>query len=247
MTIRNSQQDAMEAQAVTVAYQSTIVLRDISFRTPSGTLTAIIGPNGAGKSTLLKAALGLVKLESGSFRFFGDQRKPGGGQVAYIPQRTSVDWDFPITALEVVCMGLYAQIGWFRPVQKSHRNAAREALQKVGIEQLADRQISQLSGGQQQRVFLARALVQNARLYLMDEPLAGVDAATEQMMMNAFRELRDHGCAAMVVHHDLQTVEKYFDRVLLLNQTVIAEGPASETFERQNLQAAFGGQLIVLN
>lgn len=247
MTIRNPQQDAMEAQSVTVAYQSTIVLRDISFQTPLGTLTAIIGPNGAGKSTLLKAALGLVKLKSGSFRFFGDQRKPGGGQIAYIPQRTSVDWDFPITALEVVCMGLYAQIGWFRPVQKSHRNAAREALRKVGIDQLADRQISQLSGGQQQRVFLARALVQNARLYLMDEPLAGVDAATEQMMINALRELRDQGCAAMVVHHDLQTVKKYFDRVLLLNQTVIAEGPAAETFERQNLQAAFGGQLIVLN
>lgn len=234
------------ADKVSVAYRRTLVLREVSFQAPAGSLTAIIGPNGAGKSTLIKGALGLVAPLSGSFRFFGGTFRQAAGRVGYVPQRTSVDWDFPVTSLDVVCMGLYRKIGWFRRVRAAHREAAREALAKVGMEKFADRQISQLSGGQQQRIFLARALVQDADLYLMDEPLAGVDAATEKMIIEVLRRLRDAGRTAMVVHHDLATVSDYFDRVLVLNQKVIACGTVAEAFTPENLKAAYGGNLLIL-
>ncbi len=231
---------------VTIAYRRKPVLLNIHFATPPGTLTAIIGPNGAGKSTLIKAALNLLPISHGEFRFFGGSFAQASGRIGYVPQRTSVDWDFPVTALDVVCMGLYGKIGWFRRVRGIHRAAARDALKQVGLAALEDRQISQLSGGQQQRVFLARALVQEAELYLMDEPLAGVDAATEKMMIDTLQKLRDQGRTAMVVHHDLQTVTEYFDRVLILNREIIAEGDVSTTFTPDNLRAAYGGHLLVL-
>ena len=231
---------------MTVAYRNTPVLTDLSFRVPAGTLTAIVGPNGAGKSTLIKTALGLVQPLTGHFEFFGKSFREVDGRISYVPQRTSVDWDFPVTALDVVCMGLYRKIGWFRPVRARHRKRAMEALTEVGMQDYAKRQISQLSGGQQQRVFLARALVQDAELFLMDEPLAGVDVATEKTIINTLHRLRDQGRTAMVVHHDLDTVSDYFDRVLLLNKRVIAEGSSDEVMTAEHLKQAYGGKLLIL-
>lgn len=221
------------------------MLTDISFATPPGTLTAIVGPNGAGKSTLIKASLGLIEPASGQFEFFGKPFGDVDGRVSYVPQRTSVDWDFPVTALDVVCMGLYRQIGWFRPVRAKHRKLAMDALESVGMHDYSKRQISQLSGGQQQRVFLARSLVQGAELFLMDEPLAGVDAATEKTVIDTLHQLRDTGKTAMVVHHDLETVNDYFDRVLLLNRRIIAEGPVEDVMKPETLKEAYGGKLLI--
>jgi len=223
------------------------VLTDLSFEVPAGTLTAIVGPNGAGKSTLIKTALGLVQPLKGHFEFFGKSFREVDGRVSYVPQRTSVDWDFPVTSLDVVCMGLYRKIGWFRPVRARHRKRAMEALAEVGMQDYAKRQISQLSGGQQQRVFLARALVQDAELFLMDEPLAGVDVATEKTIISTLHRLRDQGRTAMVVHHDLDTVSEYFDRVLLLNRQVIAEGAAKDVMTPEHLKQAYSGKLLILS
>ena len=223
------------------------MLTDLSFEVPAGTLTAIVGPNGAGKSTLIKTALGLVQPLTGHFEFFGESFREVDGRVSYVPQRTSVDWDFPVTSLDVVCMGLYRKIGWFRPVRARHRKRAMEALAEVGMQDYAKRQISQLSGGQQQRVFLARALVQDAELFLMDEPLAGVDVATEKTIISTLHRLRDQGRTAMVVHHDLDTVSEYFDRVLLLNRQVIAEGAAKDVMTPEHLKQAYSGKLLILS
>ncbi len=236
----------LKAIGITVAYRQTTVLDHVSFETPPGTLTAIVGPNGAGKSTLIKTALGLIEPIAGHVEFFGQKLKHVSGRISYVPQRTTVDWDFPVTALDVVCMGLYRQIGWFLPIRRRHRDQAMKALASVGMEHFAGRQISQLSGGQQQRVFLARSLVQGAELFLMDEPLAGVDAATEATIITVLRQLRDEGRTAMVVHHDLDTVTEYFDRVLLLNHRVIAEGPATEVMTPALLKQAYGGKLLIL-
>lgn len=236
---------SLEAVDVTIAYRSFAVLKNVSFTVPPGTLTAIVGPNGAGKSTLIKASLGLIEPANGYFRFFGKPFSKVGGRVSYVPQRTSVDWDFPVTALDVVCMGLYRKIGWFRPVRSRDRRRGMEALAGVGMDDYARRQISQLSGGQQQRVFLARSLVQGAELFLMDEPLAGVDAATEKTIIDTLQSLRDAGKTVMVVHHDLDTVSDYFDRVMLLNREVIAEGPVSEVMKPRLLKKTYGGNLLI--
>ena len=232
---------------LTVAYHRKPVVWDVEYDAPPGQLIAIVGPNGAGKSTLLKATLGLLPAVSGSVRFFGQQYRDVRARVAYVPQRTSVDWDFPVSALDVVAMGLYRRIGWFRPVTRRYREQAREALDRVGLADFAGRQINQLSGGQQQRVFLARALIQNADLYLMDEPFAGVDAATEAAILALLRGLRDAGRTAVVVHHDLETVRDYFDHVLLLNVRLVASGPVSEVFTRENLRRTYGGKLSLLD
>lgn len=236
----------LRAVDVTIAYRQTTVLDHVSFETPPGTLTAIVGPNGAGKSTLIKASLGLIEPVAGHFEFFGQGFRQVSGRISYVPQRTTVDWDFPVTALDVVCMGLYRQIGWFRPIGRKHREQAMHSLASVGMQDFATRQISQLSGGQQQRVFLARSLVQGAELFLMDEPLAGVDAATEATIITTLRELRDAGRTAMVVHHDLDTVKEYFDRVLLLNRHVVAEGPVEQVMTPELLKQAYGGKLLIL-
>lgn len=232
---------------MTVAYQGRRVLWDIDYDAPAGKLVAIVGPNGAGKSTLIKAALELVPLIEGEVRFFGKPYRKQRSRIGYVPQRTSVDWDFPVSALDVVAMGLYRKIGWFRPVTKPFRQQALAALERVGLGEYSSRQISELSGGQQQRVFLARALVQNADVYLMDEPFAGVDAATERAIVDLLRELRSQGKTALVVHHDLQTVTEYFDDVLLLNMRLVASGPVEVAFTQERLRETYGGKLALLD
>lgn len=234
---------ALDIQGCTVAYHETPVLWDVSFTVPHGTVTGVLGPNGAGKTTLLKAVLGLVPVASGRIRVFGDTYAAQQHRVGYVPQRGSVDWDFPTNALDVVLMGLYGQLGWFRRPGAAEKEKARTALDQVGMLDYADRQISQLSGGQQQRVFLARALVQDADLYLMDEPLQGVDATTERTIMRLLHDLRDANKTVIVVHHDLNTVPDYFDRVLLLNTHVVAGGPVASVFTEANVQATYGGSM----
>ncbi len=232
---------------MTVAYQRRPVLWDVDLDVPEGKLVGIVGPNGAGKSTLIKAALGLTPRASGIVHIYGKPYEEQRALVGYVPQRESVDWDFPVSALDVAAMGLYRSIGWFRPVARRHRAAALAALEKVGMAPYASRQISQLSGGQQQRVFLARALVQDARIFFMDEPFAGVDAATEAAIIALLKELKHSGKTVLVVHHDLQTVPSYFDHVILLNMRVVAHGPTAEVFTPENLRKTFGGKLTLLD
>ncbi len=232
---------------VIVAYRSTPVLWDIHLDIQPGRLTAIVGPNGAGKSTLLKAILGLVPLSSGRIEIFGQRYRDVRGRVAYVPQRSSVDWDFPTTAIDVVMMGQYGQLGWFRRPGQAQRDAALACLAQVGMADFADRQISQFSGGQQQRVFLARALAQTAELYIMDEPFAGVDAVTERAIVDLLQRLRADGKTVVVVHHDLQTVPTYFDDVALLNVRLVAAGPVATTFTPDNLGQTYGGRIAFLD
>jgi manganese/zinc/iron transport system ATP- binding protein len=232
---------------LTVAYHRKPVLWDINIELPPGKLAAVIGPNGAGKSTLIKAVLDLVPSASGRILVFGKPYRKNRHRVGYVPQRESVDWDFPTSALDVVTMGLYGRIGWCRPVTRKYRRIALDALDRVGIADLAHRQISQLSGGQQQRTFLARALVQDADLYLMDEPFAAVDAATERAIVAILQELRRSGKTMVVVHHDLQTVSQYFDHVILLNMRIVAAGPTRDVFTTENLQKTYGGKLTLLD
>lgn len=232
---------------LTVAYDEKPVLWDIDLDIPEGSLVGIIGPNGAGKSTLVKACLDLVSRASGKVLFYGEPYRRQRHLVGYVPQRESVDWDFPVNALDVVAMGLYREIGWLRPVGRRHRQQALEALDRVGLADYATRQISQLSGGQQQRVFLARALAQKARIYFMDEPFAGVDAATERAIVALLKDLQAAGNTCLVVHHDLATVAQYFDRVILLNLRVVAAGPTAEVFTSDNLKKTYGGKLTLLD
>lgn len=232
---------ALEVHDLTVAYHARPVLWDVDLAVPSEVLMAIVGPNGAGKSTLLKAILGLVRPAAGQVLIEGRPFKERRDLVAYVPQRGSVDWDFPTSVLDVVLMGRYGRLGWFRRPGRADRAAALDALEKVGMAELRERQIRQLSGGQQQRVFLARALVQGARIYLMDEPFQGVDARTERAIVEVLRELRRGGATVVVVHHALQTVPEYFDRVALLNVRKVADGPVDEVFTQANLRLAYGG------
>lgn len=238
---------AVEVHDLTVSYHTRPVLWDIDFVMPEGHLMAIIGPNGAGKTTLLKSILGLLPLSSGWVKLFDQPYDDVRLRVGYVPQRGSVDWDFPTTALDVVMMGRYGRLGWFRRPGREDRDIARRCLEKVGMEAFADRQISQLSGGQQQRVFLARALAQEADLYFMDEPFAGVDAVTEKAIVELLQELREQNKTVIVVHHDLQTVPEYFDWALLLNMRLVSIGPVSEVFTEENLRKTYGGQLAILS
>jgi len=233
----------LQVEGLSASYRKNKVLDNATFTVKPGTLTAIVGPNGAGKSTLLKTILELHPSLEGHVSFFGAPYAKVKSRVGYVPQRGSVDWDFPTDALDVVLMGLYGRIGWLRRPGKKHREQAMQALREMGMEEYASRQISQLSGGQQQRIFLARALVMDADLYLLDEPLAGVDAATEKAIMATLNLLKSRGKTVLVVHHDLQTVEDYFDHVLLLNRTVVAHGPTAETFTESLVHRAYGGTL----
>lgn len=231
---------------LTVAYHRKPVLWDIELNIPEGKLVGIVGPNGAGKSTLLKACLDLIPRTSGWAHVYGVPYRKARHRVAYVPQRESVDWDFPVSALDVVAMGAYRRLGWFQRITKAEHERALAALDQVGIVHLADRQISQLSGGQQQRVFLARALMQDADLYLMDEPFAAVDAATEEAIVALLRRLSKEGKTCLVVHHDLATVTTYFDWLVLINMRIVADGPTSEVFTRENLQKTYGGKLSLI-
>ncbi len=232
---------------MTVAYHRKPVLWDVDLDVPQGRLVGIIGPNGAGKSTLIKAALDLVPRVSGEVLIYGKPFRRQRRLVAYVPQRESVDWDFPICAVEVVMMGRYGMMGWCRPVTRAHRRAALQALDRVGMADFADRQISNLSGGQQQRIFLARALAQEARIYFMDEPFASVDAATERAIIAVLTDLKNSGKTVLVVHHDLQTVSQYFDHLIMLNMRVVAHGPTAEVFTPENLARTYGGRLTLLS
>jgi manganese/zinc/iron transport system ATP- binding protein len=232
---------------LTVAYNRKPVLWDVDLDVPEGKLVAIVGPNGAGKSTLIKAIMDLVPKASGKIMVYGKPFNKQRKLIAYVPQRESVDWDFPIDALGVVAMGRYSRIGWFKPVRKKEYKLAMDSLERVGMADYARRQISQLSGGQQQRVFLARALAQDSTIYLMDEPFASVDAATEKAIVKVLDDLRSKGKTVVVVHHDLQTVHEYFDHVILLNMRVVAHGPVDEVFTNDNLKKTYGGRLTLLS
>lgn len=234
---------AVAVHDLTVAYRDTPVLWDVDVIIPTGTLTAIIGPNGAGKSTMLKAILGLIPVAAGTIEIFGHSSPDQRRLIGYVPQRGSADWTFPTNALDVVTMGTYGQLGWIRRPGKQERERAMHALDQVGMADYASRQISQLSGGQQQRVFLARALVQDAQLYFMDEPFAGVDAQTEQAIVQLLQTLRTQGKTVVVVHHDLESAPEYFDWLVLLNIRKIASGPFDETFTADNLTRTYGGAM----
>ena len=234
---------AVHATDVTLAFQQRPVLWDVDLEVPQGVLMAIVGPNGAGKTTLLRTVLGLLHPAAGEVRVFGRPYAEQRRLVAYVPQRGSVDWDFPTTALDIVTMGTYGGLGWVRRPGTSERTRATAALAQVGMQAYADRQISQLSGGQQQRVFLARALVQDAQVYLMDEPFQGVDATTERAIVDLLRALRAEGKTVVAVHHDLQTVAEYFDEVTLLNVRRIAAGPVGRVFTEENLRLTYGGRV----
>jgi manganese/zinc/iron transport system ATP- binding protein len=233
---------AIEVNDLTVAYRDKPVLWDIDLTVPAGSLMAIIGPNGAGKSTLIRTILGLVRPAAGEVRVFGQPYAQQRRLVAYVPQRGSVDWDFPTSALDVVTMGSYGRLGWLRRPGVAERTAALEALRQVGMAELADRQISQFSGGQQQRVFIARALMQQAQIYLMDEPFAGVDATTEHAILTLMRTLQQQGRTILVVHHDLETVSSTFDSVAILNVGLVASGRMRETLTEDNLRRAYGNR-----
>ncbi|MEM6646321.1 MAG: metal ABC transporter ATP-binding protein [Bacteroidota bacterium] len=234
---------ALSVRDLTVAYREKPVLWDIDLDVPQGVLLAIVGPNGAGKTTFIKAVLGLVNTAAGDVRMFDYPYADQRSRIAYVPQRGSVDWDFPASVRDVVLMGLYGRLGWFKRPGKAERAKAMTALEHVEMEAFADRQISQLSGGQQQRVFLARALVQDADLYFMDEPFQGVDATTERAIIALLRDLRKRGKTVVVVHHDLQTVSEYFDHVMLLNVRRIASGPVDDVFTEDYLRTTYGGRV----
>ncbi len=237
---------ALEVEDLTVAYADQPVLWDVDLQVPAGVKMAIIGPNGAGKSTLVKAAMGLVRPVAGEVRIFGRPRESARGQIAYVPQRATLSWDFPTDVLDVVTMGTYGRLGWFHRSGAVQRQLAEAALEQVGMTAFLRRPIAELSGGQQQRVLLGRALVQDAPINILDEPFQGVDAPTERAIIGVLDGLAEEGKTIIVVHHDLQTVPEYFDSVLLLNVRAIDSGPVSEVFTEENLRLTFGGRVGVL-
>ena len=231
---------AIDVNDLTVAYKFKPVLWDIDLKVPEGILMGIVGPNGAGKTTLIKSILGIVKPVAGSVYIYGKPYHKNRSKVAYVPQKGSVDWDFPTNVVDLVMMGTYGKLGWIRKPGMKHKKEALEALEKVGMLEFKDRQISQLSGGQQQRAFLARALVEDAQIYFMDEPFQGVDATTEKAIINILKELGKAGKTVVVVHHDLQTVPEYFDWVTFLNVKKVATGPVKDIFNDDNLTKTYG-------
>lgn len=236
----------IEIHDLTVSYDKRPVLWNIDVALPEGEIIGVIGPNGAGKSTLIKAVLGLIPADSGWVRIYGEPLAKQRNVVGYVPQRESVDWDFPVTVRDVVLMGTYGRLGLFRRPGKVERDCCERCLAQVGMASLADRQISNLSGGQRQRVFLARALAQESRVYLLDEPFVGVDAATEAAIIELLRAMKREGRTLLVVHHDLQTVPDYFDSLLMLNMRLVAFGPTREVFTETLLQKTYGGRLTIL-
>lgn len=237
---------ALEVHDLTVAFDRKPVLWNIDLTIPQGKIVGIVGPNGAGKSTLIKAVMGILPLSSGYTKLFDQPIDQVRKRISYVPQRESVDWDFPASVMDVVLMGRYSKIGLFKRPRKADRDVALDCLKKVGMEAFANRQISQLSGGQQQRTFLARALAQQADVYFMDEPFAGVDAATEKTIISLLRDMTHAGKTVIVVHHDLQSVSTYFDWVIMLNTRLIASGPTEEIFTQENLHETYGGKLTLL-
>eukprot|EP01047_Picozoa_sp_COSAG01_P012243 COSAG01_NODE_547_length_15635_cov_102.896498_11_plen_261_part_00 len=247
MTPQSLASTALSVRDLSLAYHDKPVLWDIDLEVPEGVLMAIVGPNGAGKTTFLKAMLGLIKVAAGEVRLFGQPIQKHLKKIAYVPQRNAIDWDFPSTVLDVVMMGTYAQLGWFKRPGKKEKDKALQALEKVGMLPFIQRHISALSGGQQQRVFLARALVQDAQVYLMDEPFVGVDVLTEKAIIALLKELRAAGKTILVVHHDIQTIKAYFDWVFMLNVRQVAFGPVKDVFTQENLRLTYGARSAYLN
>lgn len=245
--IIQAQEPVLEIHDLTVSYDKKPVLWGVDFSLPKGQITGIIGPNGSGKSTLLKSIMGLIPVSSGYIKLFDQEIDKVRQRVSYVPQKESVDWDFPATVFDVVLMGRYGHLGLFKRPRKADREIAWTALEKVGMQNFAKRQISQLSGGQQQRVFLARAIAQDADIYFMDEPFAGVDAATEAAIIELLRNMVSNGKTLVVVHHDLQSVAEYFQWIVLLNLRLVASGPVSKVFNTQNLTDTYGGKLTILS
>ena len=238
---------AFEVHDLTVAYNKKPVLWNIDFIVPKGKVVALIGPNGAGKSTLLKASFGILNKLSGWVKFFDKPFSKVRNKVAYVPQKESVDWDFPASVCDVALMGRYGHLGWInRPTEKD-KKIALEALDKVGMKEFKDRHISDLSGGQQQRVFLARALAQKADIYFLDEPFSGVDIATEKAIIKLLKVLAKEGKTVVVVHHDIHTIKEYFSWVILMNVCLIASGPIKSTFTKENLSKAYGAKLNIID
>ena len=242
-----SEQSALEIHDLTVAFERKPVLWNVDLTIPQGKLVGIIGPNGAGKSTLIRAVMGILPLSSGYVKLFDSEIDEVRDKISYVPQRESVDWDFPASVLDVVLMGRYSKLGLFKRPRKADRDVALDCLRKVGMEAFAKRQISQLSGGQQQRTFLARALAQQADIYFMDEPFSGVDASTEKTIIGLLRNMTQSGKTIMVVHHDLHSVSQYFDWVVMLNTRLVAFGPTTTTFTQKNLHDTYGGKLTILS
>lgn len=236
---------AIEVNRLTVSYGPVPALLDVSLQIPAGNLVGVIGPNGSGKSTLIKAILGFVKPDYGSVKLFGDDVNRIKGKVAYVPQRGAVDWDFPITVREIAAMGRYGHRRWWQDLTSTDYQAADEALEKVRMSEFAKRQIGQLSGGQQQRVFMARALAQNADIMLLDEPFAGVDAATERAILDVLEETKQQGKTLVVVHHDLATAAEYFDLLVLLKQRLFGFGTPRQVLDPQLLCDVYEGNMKV--
>lgn len=234
-----NEQNVLVVSDLSVGYENKPVISDVSLTIPAGTMTAIVGPNGAGKSTFVKSLLELVPKQKGDVIFFGERYSTTRDRIGYVPQRTQIDWDFPITVLEVVLMGLHKKIKWYSRFTKQHKELAIDALAQVGMDAYAKQHIKALSGGQQQRVFLARALVEQADLYILDEPLVGIDKVTERIIIEQLHKLKEEGKTIMVVHHDLNTVTSYFDHVLMLNQQLIAFGEVNTTFSTEHIKQTF--------
>ncbi len=237
---------ALKVDQLFVHYNKIPALWDISFSVPKGSLTAVVGPNGAGKSTLLKSLIGMHTPSCGHIEYLGRPLSQALGDIAYVPQRSSVDWNFPISVLDLVLMGRYRKFGLWKRPKSADKQAALRALEAVDMLPFASRQISELSGGQQQRIFIARALVQDALVYLMDEPFAGVDMATEQALVRIFHTLQSKGKTLFIVHHDLNTVQSYFDWIVLINTCLIAAGPIQETFSMENVMKTYGKSPVLL-
>ena len=230
---------------LTIAYNDKPVLWDNNIDFVKNSITAIVGPNGAGKSTLLKGILGLKKILSGKIEIEGKNLKDVKKEIAYIPQSSSVNWDFPTTVFDVVLMGRYVHCGWIKRPNKIDKKKALDAIEKIGLSQYRDRQISQLSGVKKQRVFIARAIASDANIYFMDEPLAGVDKKTEGIIMEFLRDSQKMGKTSIVVHHDLNTIKKYFDHLVIINKRIIAQGLVNNVFTSENIEMAFGGEFLV--
>lgn len=240
------EESCFSLQGLTVSYDREPVLRQVSLEVGAGRVVGILGPNGAGKSTLLKASLGLLPSDAGRALFFGKALREVRQRVVYVPQRSAVDWDFPVTVEDVVLMGRYGRLGLFGRPSREDRRIAAQSLERLGMQDMARRQIGELSGGQQQRVFLARALAQGGELLFMDEPFVGVDAATEEAIVELLRQIKARGGTVIVVNHDLQTAQRYFDELILLNKSLVAHGPTPEVFTPELLTRAYGGRLTVI-
>jgi manganese transport system ATP-binding protein len=241
-----SMEHALEIERLFVSYLGNQVVKDITFSVKKGSLVGIIGPNGAGKSTLMKAALNLISRDRGDIKIFGEPLKKWKKNIAYVPQRSDIDWDFPITVIDVVLLGTYPKLGLFRRPSKNDKEWAQECLRTVGMENFSSRQIGELSGGQQQRVFLARALAQKAELFFLDEPFVGIDVASEETIINILRDLKKEGKTILVVHHDLSKAESYFDHLLLLNQHMIQYGASEEVLQPEVITKAYANQFSFL-